>query len=77
MASRVKLNMAGFRQLRTSPAVRKFVQEQAEKLADAAGSGVEAVETESPRNRARSAIVGPHRKQDAMLRALGSRMGRS
>ena len=75
--ARVKLNMAGFRALRTSPEVRRFVHEQAERLAAAAGPGVEAVQTENPRNRARSAIVGPARKQDAMLRALGSRMGRS
>ena len=74
MANRVKLNLKGFRQLRTEPAVRKFVQQQAEKVADAAGSGCEALETEAPRNRARSAVVGPKGKSEDMLRALGSRM---
>ena len=76
MASPVKLNLKGFRQLRTDPAVRKFVHEQAEKVARSAGEPCEAVDTEVPRNRARSAVVGPKRKSEAMLRALGSQMGR-
>jgi hypothetical protein len=74
--AKVVLHNAGFRALRTRKDVDDLVFAEAEKLADAAGSGVEAVQTENPRNRARSAIVGPARKQDAMLRALGSR-GRS
>jgi hypothetical protein len=72
---RVELNNAGFRALRTDPKVRAFVHEQAERLAKKAGRGVEAVETSSPRNRARSAIVGSSRHQDAMLRALGGSLG--
>ena len=75
--ARVKLHNAGFRALRKSPEVRRLVQEIAEEMAADAGSGVAALETKNPRNRARFAVVGPARKQDAILRALGSRMGRS
>ncbi len=76
MAATVKLNNAGFRALRTSDAARRLVMQHAERIARAAGRGVEAVETEEPRNRARAAVVGPARKSEDMLRALGSRMGR-
>ena len=75
MATVVKLNLAGFRALRTDEKIREFVQQQAEKVAQAAGPECEALETEDPRNRARSAVVGPKYKSDDMLRALGSQMG--
>lgn len=74
MSVRVKLNNAAFRELRTSEPVRRYVQEVAEDVSRAAGEPTEAVETEAPRNRARSAVVGPRFKSEDMLRALGSRM---
>ena len=76
MANKVVLNLAGFRELRTSPKVVALVQETAEQLAESAGRGAEALQGEKPRNRARSAVVGSSRQADALLQALGSQMGR-
>lgn len=72
--ARVVLRNAGFRELRTSEPVRRYVHEVAEDVSRAAGEPTEAVDTEVPRNRARSAVVGPRWKSEDMLRALGSRI---
>lgn len=74
--ARVVLHNKGFRELRTSEPVRRYVQEVAESVSAAAGEPTEALETEAPRNRARSAVIGPRFKSEDMLRALGSRIGR-
>jgi protein-disulfide isomerase-like protein with CxxC motif len=52
---RIRLNLSGFRRLRTSPAARAMVMARAERIARAAGPGF--VTRESPgRNRARAVV---------------------
>lgn len=70
----VKLKISGFRELRTSAPIRHKVHEEAEAVAAATGEPSDAVDTEVPRNRARSAVVVPGWKSEDLLRALGSRM---
>lgn len=56
MADRLKLNRAGFRQLRTLPAMDRLVLEAAQKVALAAGPEY-AAEASPGRNRARAVVV--------------------
>lgn len=56
--TRIKFNVKGFRELRTSPAVQADIRRRAERVAAAAGEGVEVLPVRTPRNRAR-ALVGP------------------
>lgn len=58
MKARIKLKNAGFRALRTDPAVKRDLLKRAQRVADAAGDGFEAHEAVG-RNRAR-AIVGAY-----------------
>lgn len=55
---RIKFNIPGFRQLRIEPGVREDILRRAEAVAAAAGTGVEVLPVEEPRNRAR-VLVGP------------------
>ena len=54
-ASKTKLNLAGFRELRTCPGARQMVEQAARKIADACGSGYVAEESPS-RTRARQTV---------------------
>ena len=51
MATRIKLNLAGFRKLRRSPEVAADLEKRARRIADAAGPGQE-VEVTKGRTRA-------------------------
>lgn len=74
---RLKFNVNGFRALRTDPKVVAEIRRRAQRVADAAGEGVEVLPAETPRNRAR-AVVGPVTgdaarrvaKDNTLLRAL-------
>lgn len=57
MATRLKLNTAGFRALRTSPEVRADLAERAARVANAAGPGVEVLPEQAPRNRAHLTVA--------------------
>jgi hypothetical protein len=56
MAGRLKLNLKGFRELRTGPAATRLVREAAEKVAGAAGEGFEA-QMSPGKSRARAVVV--------------------
>ena len=53
--AKVKLNLQGFRQLRTSDAAQELVDRAAKKIADTCGEGFEA-ESSPGRNRARATV---------------------
>lgn len=55
MSKRIKLNNKGFRELRTSPGVKRDLMNRAKRVADAAGEGFEAHESPS-KNRARATV---------------------
>ena len=57
MAVKIKWNIDAFRQIRLEPKVAADVHDRAERIASAAGDGYEAFPTQSPRNRARAAVV--------------------
>ncbi len=57
MSTRVKLNIAGFRALRNSPAVVAELERRAKAIAEAAGPGMETRPAETGGNRARVAVV--------------------
>lgn len=54
--SRIKWNIAGFRQLRLEPGVIADLGERGDRIADAAGSGYEA-STYEGRNRGRASVI--------------------
>ncbi len=56
MARKLKLNLKGFRELRTSPAMDRLILEKAETVARAAGPGFKA-EASPGKNRARAVVV--------------------
>jgi hypothetical protein len=56
-STRLKFNMRGFRELRTSPGVRADLRERAARVAAAAGEGVEVLPEEEPRNRAHLVVA--------------------
>lgn len=53
---KIKLNNAGFRALRTDPAVVADLRARAERIAAAAGDGFEVSEKTVPRNRAHATV---------------------
>ncbi|SMY01111.1 hypothetical protein BSP239C_03182 [Brevibacterium sp. 239c] len=55
MSRKLKLNNAGFRALRTDPAVKRDLMKRAQRVAEAAGDGFEAHESPS-KNRARATV---------------------
>lgn len=57
MADRIVFRLAAFRAIRTAPRVRADLSRRARRVAAAAGRGYVGVDTETPRNRARSAVV--------------------
>lgn len=56
MAGKLTFNNAGFRALRTDPAVQEEILRRAKAVAERAGEGFEAVSSDA-RNRARAAVV--------------------
>lgn len=81
--TRIKLNLKGFRALRTSPAVADDIRKRAERVADAAGPGWKAEPAKSKRpNRARYVVVAttPEARRESIteqtpLRALNAGRG--
>lgn len=79
---RLKFNVNGFRALRTDPKVQAEIRRRAERVAAAAGPGVEVLPIATPRNRAR-ALVGPVTseaarrvaKDNSLIRALEAGKG--
>lgn len=55
----------GFRAIRTAPGVQQDIRERAQRVADAAGTGVEVLPYQEPQSRAR-ALVGPTTVEDAV-----------
>lgn len=55
MSRKLKLNNAGFRALRTDPAVKRDLMKRAQRVAEAAGDGFEAHESPG-KNRARATV---------------------
>ena len=77
MATKLTFRLAGFRELRTAPKVRADLLRRAQRIAAASGKGFVALETSSPRKRARAAVVAAsegarHRNatQNTLLRNL-------
>lgn len=54
----------GFRALRTAPGVRQDLRERAERVAEAAGTGVEVLPVQEPWSRAR-VLIGPVTEESA------------
>lgn len=55
MSRKIKLKYAGFRELRTLPAMKRDLMKRARRVAEAAGDGFEAHESPS-KNRARATV---------------------
>lgn len=75
MPTKIKWRIEGFREIRLS--AQGLVEDLAQKVADDCGDGYEAVSTESPRNRARAAVVtadahamADNARNQTLLRAL-------
>jgi hypothetical protein len=73
--TRIKWRIEGFRELRL--AAQPLVEQIAQDVAETAGEGYEALSTESPRNRARAAVVtadaramADNARNQTLLRAL-------
>lgn len=74
--NRVKLNLKGFRALRTSPAVADDLRKRAERVANAAGPGWIAVPARSKQNnRARYVVVPttPEASRESITEQVGIR----
>ncbi|QFQ29711.2 hypothetical protein EEW87_004255 [Janibacter melonis] len=76
--ARVVHHSRAYSELLTSPAVQALVHGHAERVAEAAGDGHVARQTENPHTRARSAVIAVTRdareansRSNAMIRALG------
>lgn len=74
---KIRFRNAAFRELRTAPGVRADLEQRAERVAAAAGDGVEVLPVQEPRNRAHVVVatVTPdaarqNAEQNTLLRAL-------
>lgn len=75
---RIKWRIEGFRELRLSDGVERFVHDLAEDTASVAGDGFEAFPTLDARNRARSAVMPVtaaaairNAREQTLIRAIG------
>lgn len=66
--TKVKLNLKGFRDLRTSPAVVADIERRAKAIANAAGEGYAVLPIQSPRNRARAIVTTEPGNYPAIVR---------
>lgn len=81
MATKVKLNTAGFRALRNDPSVVNDLQSRGRRIQSAAGSGY-VVEGGAGRNRARVVVIAAspaamrdNAKNNTLIRAMGAANG--
>lgn len=71
--AKVKLNLAGFRELRTDPKVVADLERRAQRVA--AASGGEVGDAETPRNRARRAVFKSGGDGNDLIRGLQAGRG--